>query len=353
MTLPDYLMTPAALLCAVLLDRLFGDPRRFHPLAGFGHIAAWLEARMNLHTENRSPQRRRDAEVKTNTEIHGAGSIPARFAFLRASAPPRLTVFSRILGMLAVLLLLTPFTAAAYWLAHIPLWGWFAQVALLYFSLGMTSLAQHARAVQNTLDANDLTAARTAVSMIVSRDTASMQSDDAARAAIESVLENGNDAVFGAVFWFVLLGAPGAVAYRLANTLDAMWGYRTPRYFYFGWAAARLDDALNFIPARLTALTYALLGNARDAWQCWRAQARLWYSPNAGPVMAAGAGALGVVLGGAAIYHGAAKERPTLGLGQPARAVDIGRAINLVQRGLWLWVIAIFAFTLLGALVNA
>ncbi|OFZ99453.1 MAG: hypothetical protein A2Z44_00305, partial [Betaproteobacteria bacterium RBG_19FT_COMBO_58_11] len=264
-------MMPGALLCAVLLDKIFGDPRRFHPLAGFGRIAAWLEAGMNLHTENPSPQRRRDAEVKTYTQ----NQVPG-VAFLRASAPPRLTVFCRILGMLAMLLLLVPLTAASYFVSQIPVWGWLAQTLLLYFALGMTSLAQHARAVQNALDSNDLDAARAAVGLIVSRDTAAMQDEDAAKAAIESVLENGNDAVFGAVFWFVLAGPAGAVAYRLANTLDAMWGYRTPRYFYFGWAAARLDDALNFFPARLTALTYALLGNARRAFQCWRAQARLW-----------------------------------------------------------------------------
>ncbi len=300
MTLPDYLMMPSALLCAVLLDKIFGDPRRLHPLAGFGRIAAWLEARMNCSRHQ------------------------------------------RIKGMLAVLLLLIPFIAASFYVSRIPLWGWLAQTLLLYFALGMTSLAQHARAVHIALDANNLASARTAVGMIVSRDTAAMQSDDAARAAVESVLENGNDAVFGAVFWFVAAGPAGAVAYRLANTLDAMWGYRTTRYFYFGWAAARLDDALNFIPARLTALTYALLGNARHAWRCWRTQARLWYSPNAGPVMAAGAGALGVVLGGAARYHGAEKERPTLGIGQPTQAADITRAISLVQRGLWLWVVLVF-----------
>ncbi len=309
MTLPDYLMMQSALLCAVLLDKVFGDPRRFHPLAGFGHIAAWIEARMN-----RSPHSHQ-----------------------------------RMLGVIAVFLLLAPLTFASYFVSQIPIWGWFAQTLLLYFALGMNSLAQHARAVQDALDARDLSAARMAVGMIVSRDTGAMQSDDAARATIESVLENGNDAVFGAVFWFVLLGAPGAVAYRLANTLDAMWGYRTSRFFYFGWAAARLDDALNLIPARLTALTYALLGNSRHALQCWRVQARHWYSPNAGPVMASGAGALGIVLGGAAIYHGETKPRPTLGRGQAAQAADITRAIRLVQRGLWLWVAIIF----FGALRHA
>lgn len=349
MTLPDYLMMPSALLCAVLLDKVFGDPRRLHPLAGFGYIAAWIEARMNPYIENPSPQRRGDAEVKTEDKKFDTCGTPqaTKFVFLRASAPLRLNLLPYALGTFTVLLLLIPFIGASYWLSNIPLWGWFAQTLLLYFALGMNSLAQHARAVQDALDAHDLDTARSAVGMIVSRDTNAMQNEDAAKATVESVLENGNDAVLGAVFWFVLLGAPGAVAYRLANTLDAMWGYRTPRYFYFGWAAARLDDVLNLVPARLTAISYTVLGQTRQAWHCWRTQARHWYSPNAGPVMAAGAGALGLVLGGAAQYHGARKERPTLGLGRVVESHDISSAIQLVQRSLWLWVVLIFAGALL------
>jgi adenosylcobinamide-phosphate synthase len=164
------------------------------------------------------------------------------------------------------------------------------------------------------------------------------------------VLENGNDAVFGALFWFALAGAPGVVAYRLANTLDAMWGYRTARYLRFGWAAARLDDLLNYVPARLTALTYAAAGRFERALACWRAQAGAWESFNAGPVMAAGAGALGVRLGGAAVYHGAPKERPPLGEGDAPGARDIRRALALVRRGVWLWLGALLA---IGAAVHA
>lgn len=109
------------------------------------------------------------------------------------------------------------------------------------------------------------------MALVVSRDTEGMDTSDVSRAAVESVLKNGSDAVFATLFWFALAGGAGALAHRLVNTLDAMWGYRTPRFLLFGWAAARLDDVLNWVPARLTAATYALLGCTRTALVCWRA----------------------------------------------------------------------------------
>jgi adenosylcobinamide-phosphate synthase len=213
------------------------------------------------------------------------------------------------------------------------------EAVALYLTLGLRSLGEHALPVAAALETGDLPAARAAVGRMVSRDTHELDARHVAAAATESVLENGNDAVFGALFWFAVLGAPGAVLYRLANTLDATWGYRTARYERFGWAAARLDDVLNWLPARLTAVSYALFGDARRAWRCWRTQAPQWDSPNAGPVMAAGAGALGVRLGGAAPYDGVWEPRPLLGEGEPPDASTIPRALQLVRHGVVAWLL--------------
>lgn len=289
--------TAYVVLTALALDAWFGEPRRFHPLVGFGRLAQTLEQR--LHAD------------------------------------------SRARGCLAVALLLTPFTLLALSIDALP-WGSVFDVAVLYLAIGWQSLGEHAGRVRDALMRDDLPTARQRVGFMVSRDTAALDHEDVALATMESVLENGNDAIFGAIFWFVLAGAPGVVLYRLVNTLDAMWGYRNARYLRFGWAAARLDDVLNFIPARLTALSYALVGHFTRALRCWRSQGAQWKSPNAGPVMAAGAGSLGVVLGGAARYHGVEQVRPPLGEGCNPHVDDIERALRLIRRTLVLWVLMLF-----------
>ena len=305
--MPSLPTLAVAALAGALLDRALGEPRRFHPLVGFGRLA--------------------DAAERA----------------LRRGAPGD-AVGNRLRGLFAWAAIVLPFVALTAWAAHPVL-----DALLLWLALGGRSLADHARAIAAPLAAGDLEAARTQVGMIVSRDTTQLDAEGVAKAGVESVLENGNDAVFGALFWFAIAGGAGAVLFRLANTLDAMWGYKDERRIHFGWAAARIDDALNFIPARLTALTYALLGRTAQALACWRAQAAAWGSPNAGPVMAAGAGALGVRLGGAAIYHGALEQRPPLGAGDAPGAADILRAVTLVERGTWLWLAVIVVGGLLLA----
>ena len=291
--------TALAVIAAVVADALLGEPRRWHPLAAFGGLAEALERRLNRGEDRR---------------WRGAGALG-----LLVAAPA-------VLGGL---------------LAAIPGLGWVVTVALLYLTIGMRSLSDHARAIAEPLVRGDLPAARIVAGRMVSRETAALDEEGVARAGIESVLENGADAVFGALFWFVVLGVPGLVVYRLTNTLDAMWGYRTPRFREFGWAAARLDDGLNWPVARLTALTYALVGRTREGLRCWRAQGRRWKSPNAGVVMAAGAGALGIALGGPAQYHGRVENRPALGFGVEPGAADLHRAVALVRRGLIGWIAVI------------
>jgi len=293
--LPPSLWLPLAALAGVGLDRLLGEAKRWHPLVGFGALAEAAERPFN----------RGD--------------------------------WRRLRGALAWALLVLPLVALAFWGRPQDLLGWALDALLLYLALGGRSLAEHASRVAADLAADDLVAARRHVGWMVSRDTAELDAAGVAKACVESTLENGNDAVFGALFWFALLGGPGAVLFRLANTLDAMWGYKTERFLDFGWAAARLDDALNYLPARLTAVSYALFGRTRAALASWRQQAAHWASPNAGPVMAAGAASLGLALGGAAVYHGELEERPVLGAGRPARADDIVRVVKLVRRSLLLW----------------
>lgn len=300
--------TALAMLAAVLLDAWLGEPRRAHPLVLFGRLASWFEQRVY-------------ADQRT------AGVLAWSLAVL--------TLVFLLWGL--------------QWL--VSTWvSWGIAVLVLYLTVGLRSLGEHAQPVADALATDDLDTARNAVGRMVSRDTAALNASQVAAAATESVLENGNDAVFGALFWFAVLGAPGALLYRLANTLDAMWGYRTPRYERFGWAAARIDDVLNFLPARLTALTYALCGRFSAALRCWRTQAPQWDSPNAGPVMAAGAGALGVRLGGAAPYHGVWESRPELGEGDPPDAVSISRALRLLRHGvvIWLLVALLFGFFVRG-----
>jgi len=289
------------IILALVLDRWLGEPRRFHPLVGFGKLAKQMERR--IYRDSKSA------------------------------------------GLLAVFVLLIPLLLLAYGLTQVPGSEVMAMLAL-YLALGGRSLWQHAEQVRLALESGDTALARDKVSLLVSRNVSTLDAQGIASATVESVLENGNDAVFAALFWFALAGVPGVVLYRLSNTLDAMWGYRNDRYHQFGWAAARLDDLLNFIPARLTALSYALAGQFRPAMQCWMEQGRIWKSPNAGPVMAAGAGSLGVSLGGAAVYHGHLQSRPVLGRGPGASARSIADAQTLLQRAALIWVLALFLLDL-------
>ncbi|WP_299258975.1 adenosylcobinamide-phosphate synthase CbiB [uncultured Kushneria sp.] len=299
---------------SLIVDQILGEPRRFHPLVGLGR---WIK------------------------------TVEKRLYPLNRQLPKIL-----IAGFLGWLLVVTPILMAAIWLDCLVEGFWHGLLAIftLYLAIGRKSLIEHARRVYQPLLKGDLDAARQQVAMLVSRDVDRLDASDISRATCESVLENGSDALFAAIFWFAVAGIPGVVLYRVINTLDAMWGYRNERYLYFGRVAARADDAMNWLPARLTALSYALAGwhwqasnnTCGTAMQCWWKQGRSWKSPNAGPVMAAGAGALGIQLGGGGIYHGQHIESPLLGVGRPAAPPDIERACTLIWKALLIWLTALF-----------
>ena len=321
MNWPDLAWT-LSVLFALGLDWRFGEPLRWHPLVGFGRVVASLE---NKYYAN---SRLRGLIVTLGVLIVALLVLMGLLYLIRWGL---LFFVSSIVGDATVVF--------AQSIVDIVM-----SALVLYVAIGWQSLNQHARDVSECLQAGDIKQARVNVAKIVSRDTRSANERAVASATIESVLENGNDAIFGAIFWLCVAGIPGVLLYRMINTLDAMWGYKNSRYLQFGWTAARLDDVVNFIPARLTAISYALVGNVSRGLRCWYRQAARWKSPNAGPVMAAGAGSLTLSLG----YHGERQWRPRLGLGRHAQANDIERALQLIRRAIVFWWLVILTSELIG-----
>jgi adenosylcobinamide-phosphate synthase len=278
----------------VALDALLGDPRRGHPVAAFGRAAARLESRMYADSRRRG-------------SVHVGACVLA--AALPALAAHRLTRGR-------------PLPRAA------------AVAATVWAVTGARSLRREAERTADALDANDLAAARAMLPGLCSRDPDRLGAKDLARAVVESVAENTSDAAVAPLVWGALAGLPGLAAYRAVNTLDAMVGYRSPRYERFGWAAARLDDVANWAPARLTAVLAAACapavgGGPRGSLRAAVRDGGQHPSPNAGRPEAAFAGALGLRLGGASVYHGVPQYRPELGDGRPPEPRDIRRAARL------------------------
>jgi adenosylcobinamide-phosphate synthase len=287
--------TAVGLIAGVALDALLADPRRGHPVALFGRSAAVLE-RMTYRDS-------RMAGVAFSAGCVGA-VVAAGWAVEgggRARPRPRRR---------AVLV------AAATWI-----------------TVGGESLRREAAAIDAHLGREDLTAARTRLTHLVGRDPSGLDGGEIARAALESIAENTSDAIVAPLFWGAVAGVPGILGYRAVNTLDAMVGHRSARYRNFGWAAARLDDAANIVPARLTAVLVALTGGRpMRTWRAVRRDARRHPSPNAGWCEAAYAGALDVRLGGTNVYAGRVEERPFLGDGKPVQVADLARAAALSRR---------------------
>jgi adenosylcobinamide-phosphate synthase len=291
------------LLAGVVLDTLAGDPRRGHPVAAFGRAAAALERRIYADSKARGA-------VFTAVCVLGtAGLGLAADALCRR---PVRSAAGRAGDGRAVLL-----AAVATWAV-----------------LGGESLTGEGRAMAAALEPGDLEAARRRLPHLCGRDPQALDATELARATVESIAENTSDAVVAPLFWGAVLGVPGMLAYRAVNTLDAMVGHRSPRYANFGWAAARLDDAANWVPARLTGLLAAACaplagGSPRDTYAILRRDGAAHPSPNAGRCEAAFAGALGVRLGGVNVYGTRVEHRPELGNGRAPEPRDIRRAVRL------------------------
>lgn len=287
-------MSAALLVPALILDAAAGEPRALwdrlpHPAVLMGRAVAALEQRLN-HGKNR-----------------------------------------RAKGILALVALIAGAGGLGLVLAALP-FGGLIEVALAAILLAQRSLVQHVQAVGDALRLS-LGDGRLMVARIVGRDTAAMDEPAVARAAIESAAENLSDGVIAPAFWFLIGGLPGILIYKVVNTADSMIGHRTPRYERFGWASARFDDVLNWVPARLTGLICLAVHLRLDAWVKVRRDAPLHRSPNAGWPEAAMAQVLGVALSGPRSYHGQMRNEPFV---NPEGRRDLGPDdIDAAVRGLW------------------
>ncbi|OUZ07591.1 cobalamin biosynthesis protein [Aeromicrobium sp. PE09-221] len=277
----------AGLLAGYALDRALGDPRRWHPVAGFGRVAGTVEGRLYADSVSRG-------------SMHVAVLVGGAIA-LGTAAERR-----------------GPFVGTM-----------FATWAVL----GGRSLDHEASVIGERLSDGDLPGARRRLTHLVGRDPSGLTEDEVARAVVESVAENTSDAVVAPLFWGAVAGVPGLLGYRAINTLDAMVGHRNARYERFGKPAARVDDIANLIPARLAAALAMAAGPDRHgAGRAWREDAAGHPSPNAGPVESAFAGALGIRLGGTNVYGERIEHRPVMGDGRPVTPADIGPARRLAAR---------------------
>ena len=300
-------MTGSELAAACIVDAAVGDPRWFpHPVRWMGSIVEWCDRHVDRMVLSPSTQRM--------VGVWLAAALPT--------------------GTYAAGALLI---WCGSWVD--PLLGTAATVLLAWTTIAARDLMDHVRSVQGALQSHSLPEARSAVAQIVGRDTEEMAESDIVRAAVETIAESTADGIIAPLFYLVLGGAPLALAYKAINTLDSMIGHMDERYRWFGWASARLDDLVNFIPARITALLLVL--SAGILFRSWSVMRRTWRillrdggshpSPNSGRPEAAMAGALGVQLGGINRYDGLQIERPRLGdPDQPLTRAHIGLALRLM-----------------------
>lgn len=313
------MITSLIMMMAYHLDYLLGEVKRFHPLVGFGWLTSKIEKTVNSH---------HNETERTNIWL------------------------PRLLGILSWLVLCAPLPFIYYYFHQNNMFFWCLDAIVLYFSVGLKSLKLHALQILKPLEKSDLATARHFCGYLVSRKTDDLSEQDISRATVESVLENGHDAAVASFFWFIIGGAPFVILHRLANTLDAMWGYKNQRFLHFGWCAARMDDLLGWPSAKVSALLYALQTNLSvpktiNALKNGYQQSHQYKSLNGGWVMATGASVLNFKLGGSAIYHGKEVISVTLGCGNALVKNDILRSIRLVNKAVITLIVIYFCYEII------
>lgn len=312
----NYFELTISLAIALLLDKLLGEPKSFHPLVGFGLCASWLEGKLNKYHSR-----------KLSTRV----------------------CMNYMLGALSCGLLIVPVVSLYYASALLVTGSQMIVLdgVLIYLAIGLKSLRQHAMQVYHPLLAQDISQARHFTAYLVSRNTSELTPQQMARATTESMLENGNDAVIASLVCYGIGGIPLVIVHRLVNTLDAMWGYRNERFSSFGYCVAKLDDVLGFVGAKITALLYAIQGDFTLSLRNAYYQGKAYKSLNGGWAMASGATALNIRVGGKAKYDGISTESVTLGSGHVVGIFDIERSVKLVERAAIIFTLVVACYQVL------
>lgn len=308
----------STMLLALLLDKVLGEAKHWHYLVAFGWLASKIEAKLNVEPAKQSA---------LNTKLRGTFSW---------------------------CLLVLPLPIIYFYCFNDLTWHWqiLLDALILYFCLGLNSLYQHALQIYQPLKVGDLDNARHFTGYIVSRETTALNEQEMSRATVESMLENGHDAVIATLIYYLIGGPALVIFHRFANTLDAMWGYKNARFKHFGYTSARLDDLLGFISGKCCSLLYAIQGLPQGLFQ--RAilnamqQGNNYKSHNGGWVMAAGATVLGVTLGGRALYHGKVSHAPTLGYGNAVTLDDIPRSLSIISCASVILLVLVFTVQLVN-----
>ena len=358
------------LICGAVLDMIFGEPKHMkHPVVIIGSLISFLEKKFNAAPEsgangqNQGDDHARDIKKKKRrggvitaalvcvSVILVSVIIPAAAFAVGFSAGSYMShagiIPCLICGMLAEL-----FCGRLLCLA--------AMSVMCWLMLAAKSLRQESMKVYDALERGDVEGARYSVSMIVGRDTSVLDRNGIIKAAVETVAENTSDGVTAPVFWMAIFGIPGLYFYKAVNTMDSMIGYKNDRYMDFGRCAARLDDVLNYIPSRLTALlmiaaAWIMPGyDGRGAWRIWRRDRRKHASPNSAQTESACAGALGLELAGPAVYFGVIHEKPFIG--DPERNIepdDIPAANRLMLATAFLMIVFLMVLFITAAAAAA